>query len=206
MTVSPAFPRLRWAALLWLAVWVPTYAAAWGWTNFLHLCDIAVVLSCLGWWAGSSLLLSSQAVSSIVVNLLWCLDVSWRLLFGQHLVGGTEYMWDAQFPLGARLLSLFHFFWPWLLVGSLRRVGYDRRGWVVQSAIAVPVLAASRLFPSGLNINFAHRAPIFGRALGPALLHLAVSLFALLGAIYWPTHWALARLLPPPTPEKREVV
>jgi len=87
--------------------WVPAYASVWGWTNLLHLCDIAVILTCAGLWFGSPLLLSSQAVSSIVVDLVWDLDVGWRLLSGKHLVGGTEYMWSEQVPLAVRLLSLF---------------------------------------------------------------------------------------------------
>ncbi|MFL5373599.1 MAG: hypothetical protein ACJ78T_06385, partial [Myxococcales bacterium] len=59
------FPRARWAALLWLLVWMPVYASVWGFANFLHLCDVAVILTCAGLWTGSALLLSSQAVSSL---------------------------------------------------------------------------------------------------------------------------------------------
>src|SRR5207237_288632 len=62
------FPRLRWAALLWLSLWVPAYASVWGLSNFLHLCDVAVILTCAGLWSGSALLLSSQAVSSILID------------------------------------------------------------------------------------------------------------------------------------------
>ncbi len=197
--MSPAFPRMRWVALLWLAVWVPSYWAVWGWTNFLHLCDIAVILTCVGLWRGSSLLLSSQAVSSILVDLFWCLDVTWRLLFETHLIGGTEYMWDDRFPLWVRLLSSFHVFWPILLVWSLRRVGYNRRGWLLQSAIAAVVLVASRFVEPASNLNFAYRDPIFGRSWGPAPVHLAVILLGLVTILFWPTHRLLAKLLPPPS-------
>jgi hypothetical protein len=192
---SPAFPRLRWAALVWLAVWLPAYAKVWGWANFLHLCDVTVILTCVGLWRGSSLLLSSQAVASIVVDLAWTLDVAWCLVSGKHLIGGTEYMWDARFPLWVRLLSVFHALWPVLLVWALRRVGYDRRGWLLQSAIAAVLLALSRLAQPALNINFAYRDPLFGRAWGPAPVHLAVILTGLILVIYWPTHLILARFL-----------
>ncbi len=103
-----AFPRMRWIAMTWLLVWGTSYAQVWGWANFLHLCDLAVILTCLGLWRGSSLLISMQAISSIVPALFWDMDFSWRLFSGKHLVGGTEYMWDPRFPLGVRLLSLFH--------------------------------------------------------------------------------------------------
>ena len=194
---SAAFPRMRWAAAAWLAVWLPAYWAVWGSRNFLHLCDITVVLTCAGLWLGNSLLLSSQAVASIVVDLLWTLDAASRLLAGRNLIGGTEYMWDARFPLWVRLLSLFHVFWPVLVVWAVRRVGYDRRGWILQSAIAAALLVAARLLAPAQNINYAFRDPIFGRAWGPAAAHLAVIWLSLVAAIYWPTHRVLAHLLAP---------
>ena len=195
---SAAFPWMRWAAALWLAVWLPAYCAVWGWTNFLHLCDVTVILTCVGLWRGSALLLSSQAVASIIVDLAWSVDVAWRLVFAKHLVGGTEYMWDARFPLWVRLLSGFHIFWPALVLWALGRVGYDRRGWTLQSAIAAALLVAARVVAPSQNINFAFRDPLFGRAWGPAPVHLAVILLGLVVIIYWPTHRALARLFPLP--------
>jgi len=198
--VAPAFPWLRWAGLLWLLVWVPAYWSVWGWPNFLHLCDVAVVLTCIGIWRGSAVLLSSQAVNSMFADLVWCLDVGWRILFGRHVLGGTEYMWDARFPLWVRLLSLFHVFLPVLLVWSLRRTGYDRRGWLLQSAIAAVLMVAARLFEPARNLNYAYRDPLFNRSWGPAPVHIAIMLLPLIGIIYWPTHLVLARFLPTARP------
>ncbi len=188
---------MRWVAAAWLAIWVPAYASVWGWKNFLHLCDIAVVLTCAGIWFGSPLLLSSQAVSSILADLLWDLDASSRLLTGRHLVGGTEYMWQAQFPLGVRLLSLFHVVWPVVLVASLRCVGYDRRGLSLQTGIAACVLLASRLLGPADNLNFAFRDPIWGRSFGTAPIHLALVLAGIVVLTYLPAHFVLSRALPP---------
>ncbi len=193
------FPRLRWAAVGWLVVWTPSYAAVWGWRNFLQLCDVAVFLSAAGIWRGSPLLLSSQALSSLVVDGLWSLDVAWRLATGRHIVGGTEYMWDASRPLAVRLLSLFHFFLPPLLLGCLRerRVGYDRRGLHLQIGIAAATLAVSRFVGDEVtNPNFAFRDPFYRRPLGPPLAHLAITLGALVAAVYVPTHLVLGRVLP----------
>ena len=71
MPPKTAFPRLRWAALVWLAVWTPAYAVVWGWRNFLLLCDLSVFLACAGIWRASPLLLSSQAVASLIIGLAW---------------------------------------------------------------------------------------------------------------------------------------
>jgi len=188
------FPRMRWAALLWLLLWAPAYASVWGAFNFLHLCDVAVILTCAGLWSGSALLLSSQAVSSILIDLLWDVDVASRLLTGRHLLGGTEYLWDASFPLAVRLLTLFHVVWPVLLVWSLRRVGYDRRGYWMQVALASCLLVAARFTDPRLNINYAFRDPFFHRSLGPAPVHVAVSIVGLAVLVYLPVHLVLARL------------
>ncbi len=196
MTPPPSFPRVRWAALGWLAVWATAYAQVWGWVNFLFLCDISVILTCLGLWRSSALLLSSQAVSSLIVETLWCIDFGWRLLLGRQLIGATEYMWDARYPLAVRLLSLFHVMLPLLLVWAVRRVGYDGRAFRTQAAIAVVAVIGARFVRSDLNINFAHRDPIWKRSFGPAPVHLGVILAGLLGVLYWPTHLALARWMP----------
>jgi len=190
---SRAFPRMRWAAAAWLAVWIPAYASVWGPRNFLLLCDVAVLLTCAGLWLGSPLLLSSQAVSSILADAVWAMDAGSRLFLRRHLFGGTEYMWDASFPLAVRLLSLFHLFWPVLLVWSVRRVGYDRRGLGLQIATAGALLLVSRLAGRAANLNFAFRDPIWGLSLEPAELHLAATLAFLTAVFYLPTHLVLSR-------------
>ncbi|MSO22507.1 MAG: membrane-associated protein [Acidobacteria bacterium] len=177
----------------WLLVWGTSYAWVWGWANFLHLCDIAVILTCVGLWRGSSLLISMQAVSSIVPALFWDLDFAWRLFSGKHLMGGIEYMWNERFPLGVRLLSLFHVAWPVLLVWVLTRVKYDKRALPLQTALAVVVFVVPRCVQPEANLNFAWRDPFSHQALGPGWLHLAITTSALVGCVYWPTHWLLSR-------------
>ena len=182
--------------MAWLLVWGASYARVWGWANFLHLCDLAVILTCVGLWQGSRLLISTQAVSSILPALFWDVDFAWRLFTERHLIGGTEYMWDVRFPLGVRLLSLFHVVWPILLIWALARVKYDRRALPLQTAFAVVVLGLSRCLPLEANLNFAWRDPFLHRSLGPAWLHLVVTASVLFICIYWPTHWILDRLFP----------
>jgi hypothetical protein len=193
---STPFPVLRWAALAWFAVWFPTYAHYWGWSNFLHVCDVAVALTCAGLWWGNSLLLSSQAVNAVLTDLLWCADAAGRLAFSKNYLGGTEYMWDSHYPVWVRALSLFHVFLPLLLLWSLRRVGYDRRGLALQAAITAALLAASRFFGAALNLNYAFVEPVFHRSWGPAPLHLFLVWLCMLVFLYWPVHLALKKFMP----------
>jgi hypothetical protein len=199
--VTHPFPLLRWVALAWMSVWLPAYICVWGWANLLHLCDMAVILACAGFWWGNPLLISSQAVSSLVAGVLWCLDVGWKLTTGRYLVGGTEYMWDAHYPLGVRLLSLFHIGMPLALLWGLRRVGYDRRGFATQSGIAAGLLVVSRFLPAALNLNYAYQDPLLHRTWGPASVHLAVTLLVLVAVLYWPTHLILKRFFSAPSAE-----
>ena len=202
-TAAPA-PRPRipaWLgrlALLFLVLWFAAYWHAWGPANFLHLCDIAVILTCIGLSTNNALLLSSQAVSSVLIDIVWTLDVAARLIFGRHLIGGTEYLFDATTPLWARLLSLFHIILPFIVLWSLSRLGYDRRGWKLQSAILLPVLIASRFVTPAQNLNFAVQDPFLHRSYGPAPTHLFITFLFLVFVVYIPTHLLVGRLVPPP--------
>jgi hypothetical protein len=185
------FPVLRWLALLWLAVWIPAYGREWGWQNFLHLCDIAVFLSCLGFIFGNRLLISSQALATVVAGLFWSLDAAWRLFSHHNLMGGTEYMWDSAHPLWVRLLSLFHIGLPILLIVLCARIGYDRRALVLQSGITFCVMAISRWMGPTENLNFTFLDPVFHRALGPAPIHFAIIFAGAVLAFYLPAHMFL---------------
>lgn len=196
MTGAHAFPVLRWVALLWMVVWLPAYVRVWGWANLLHLCDIAVILGCAGLWWASSLLISSQAVSSLAAGILWSMDVGWRLVTGRFLVGGADYMWDTHYPFWVRLLSTFHIGLPLALLWALRKVAYDRRALAWQAVIAAALLIAARFLPAQLNVNYAYRDPLFHRAWGPAPAHLALLFIGIIVLLYWPTHLLLAWLFP----------
>jgi hypothetical protein len=176
-------------------VWVPAYAATWGWSNFLAICDVAAALTCLGLLLRSRLVISGQALAAILPGALWAADVLARVTTGRHLFGGTEYMWLASVPLGVRLLSLFHLGLPVLLLLLLRRVGYDRRALAFEAALMIPLLVLTRLFvPAAKNLNYAFRAPFGNLTFGPAPLHLVVAWLVFVLAVFLPTHLVLRRV------------
>jgi hypothetical protein len=110
-------------------------------------------------------------------------------------------MWDAHYPLGVRLLSLFHIGMPLALLWGLRRVGYDRRGFATQSGIAAGLLVVSRFLPAALNLNYAYQDPLLHRTWGPAPAHLALTFIMLVAVLYWPTHLILKRFFRAPRAE-----
>jgi hypothetical protein len=187
----------RWFAIFWLLIWIPAYWHTWGLGNFVQLCDIAVLLTCIGLWTGSALLISSQAISSILIDAAWALDAGWRLFSGHHLTGGTEYLFDPQYPLPVRMLSLYHLAMPVILLWALSRLGYDRRGLQLQCAIVPLSFVAARFESPQKNMNFAFTDPFFHQSWGYAPVHVAVSIVFMIVVVYYPTALLLRRFLPP---------
>ena len=194
MNRIPLSAKLLYTA--WMAVWVPAYWLHNGPSNFLWICDFANWALFLAIWMESALLASAQLAGIFLIQLVWAVDFAGGLLLGVHPVGGTEYMFDPAKPLWLRALSLFHLWTVPLLVWLVRQVGYDRRGWRLQTAIA------GVLFPLGVlagtpeqNLNWMY-AP-FGlpqTVLEPLLFAIvAVPLAAVL--LFLPGDWIARRLL-----------
>jgi len=162
----------------------------------MHLCDVGAIIACLGVFLQIPILISSQAVGSVFVGLLWGLDVGWRLVTGHHLTGGTEYMWDTNYPIWNRLLSTFHLGLPLLLLWAMRKLRYDARALALQSAIVAPLFIFSRFLPPELNMNYAFQDPLFHRAWGPAPVHLAIIFAGTVIILYWPSHVLFKRIFP----------
>lgn len=194
--------RIPWPAKLayaaWMAVWIPVYWHHDGPQNFLWLCDVANFEVALALWLESSVLISAAAVGVLVIQLVWNVDFLGRLLLGFHPIGGTEYMFDATQPLYVRLFSLFHMAMPPVLLWAARRLGYDRRGLLAQTALTWIVLPATFLLAAPeLNINWVWKPFDQPQSLLPPVGYLAFLLLAIPGLLYGPTHLLLRRILPP---------
>jgi hypothetical protein len=190
----PLWLKIAWTA--WVAVWVPFYWSHYGPQNFLWFCDMANFGVLAALWAESSLLMSWQAVSVLLVQILWTIDIAGRVALGVHLIGGSEYMFVPTIPLVTRILSIFHAVMPGLLLWGVWRLGYDRRAWLCQSvwsAVILPVCyfgwGAQPGFEGGINWvvgPFDHPQ----KRLAP-LLYLGVCMVAYPVVLYAPTHLAL---------------
>jgi len=196
--VERPLPVLRWVWLAFVVVWAPTYVIYWSPVDFLYLCNLAVILTLAGLWLGNSLLVSSQAVATMVIGPLWFLDVCWgAITHGRLLIGGTEYMWDATRPLWVRLLSFDHLAVPLATWWAMRKLGYDGRAWGLQAGIAAAVLLLSRIVEPWKNMNFAQKELVTFHTWGPAPVHLLVIWSVLVLVVYWPVHAALRHAMPP---------
>ncbi len=186
---------LKIAFSVFMVVWVPAVLHTHGPRNFLWLCDVANFLVLAGLWLESRLLLSSQLLAVAVIDICWLLDISSALVFGRHLLGGTEYMLDSQAPVYSRALSLFHVFVPVILCYAVLRLGYDRRAYLLQVAITWCVLPLSFLLAtSEANINWVYG--FFGQPQDAldSRVFLLVVMAAYTFILYLPSHWLAGRI------------
>lgn len=190
-----------------LAVLIPVYWANYGPTNFLYFCDVALLLTLVGMWRESPLLLSLPAVGIMLPQLVWCVDFAAHV-FGWKLTGMTDYMFDANRPVFLRGLSLFHGWLPFLLFYTVRRLGYDRRALPAWSTLAAALCIFSYFLlpaagavvsdpkiPRNVNYVFGFSEETPQRWL-PPLAYLGAWIATLIGAIYVPTHWLLRKTCP----------
>jgi hypothetical protein len=196
-TKIPLWLKMAWT--LWVAVWAPVYLLHYGPHNFLWFCDIGNFLIMIGLWRESAFVLSWQACSVLVVQILFTIDLAARALFGVHPIGGTGYMFNddgSHLPLGLRLLSLFHVVTPPVLLWALRRTGYDRRGLPAQVAADWIVLPICWLgWTEAVNLNWVWGP--FDRpqdVVRPAWLYLVVCMLAYPVLLSLPAHLLLSRL------------
>ncbi|MCJ2075579.1 hypothetical protein FV232_18555 [Methylobacterium sp. WL30] len=188
-----------------VAVLVPTYLSAYGPTNFLYFCDQSLLLTLVGIWLESPLLVAMCAVGLVAPQLLWVLDFLGTAL-GCPITGMTAYMFDRSTAPFLRGLSGFHGWLPFLLIYLVGRLGYDCRALPTWTALAiVTLLACFFLMPpptpepglTPVNINYvwgmSDRA---AQTWVPAWAWLAGLIVGLPTLLFLPTHLALRRWAP----------
>jgi hypothetical protein len=206
MTDSARIPlvvKLGYTAFM--AVLIPVYWHYYGPTNFLYFCDVALIFTLIAVWSENALLISMCAVGILVPQAVWVTDFLLNAA-GFSLTGMTDYMFDANRSLFLRLLSLFHGWLPFLLIYLIWRIGYDRRAlpsWTGVSWVLLPVcfflMPPPQPHPglTPVNINY-----VFGTSDNAAQNFVPgwvwfVGLFIGLPlAVYVPTHFFLARVMP----------
>jgi hypothetical protein len=181
---------------LFVCVLIPVYWTNYGASNFLWFSDIALFVTVPALWLESSLLASTMTLSILLLDVGWNIDFFGRLLTGRSLFGLSSYMFTSKVPLPVRLLSLFHIWFPALLIWMVYRLDYDKRALLAQTLLAWVVLPISYFFiePSE-NINWVRglRGEPQKQMSGP--LYLALTMLALPILIYLPTHLLLKKLI-----------
>ena len=185
----PLWLRIAWTA--WVLAWAPLYWRQYGAQNFLYFCDLGNILIALGLWLESPLLFSWQACGLLLFQALFIVDLGGALLAGRHFIGGTEYMFDPHLSLFMRMLSLFHVVTPPVLLWGIWRLGYDNRGWKLQSLTTWVVVPINYFWRPQYDVNWARGLSFHEQHVVPGLVYLAAYLVLVPVLVYWPTHLLL---------------
>lgn len=188
-----------------MAILIPIYLHYYGPTNFLYVCDVAMILTLIAIWPENSLMISMAAVAALVLQTAWLVDFLVNLA-GVSLTGVTDYMFDSSHPLFLRLLSLYHGWLPLLAAYLVWKTGYDRRAfWSWTALFWVLLLVSYFLMPpptphpglTPVNINYVwgpddHAAQTWV----PAYVWFAGLFIGLPLLVFAPTHLVLSRIVP----------
>ena len=187
-----------------VAVLVPVYWHYYGPTNFLYFCDVALLLTLVGIWIESPLLISMCAVGILLPQTIWVADFAAHF-FGVSLVGTTDYMFKDT-SLFLRGLSLFHGWLPFLLVYLTWKLGYDRRAFAAWTGLATALILVCFFFMppprpdpglTPVNINYVWG---FSDEAAQTWVPPAVWVIGLIVGmplmLYAPIHFLLARIVP----------
>lgn len=203
----PLWAKLAYTAFV--AVLVPYYWHAYGPTNFLYYCDVALLMGLAAAWTGNALLASAPAVGILVPQAVWMADFLGTAA-GRPLVGMTAYMFNENLSLFTRGLSFFHFWLPLVLLALLYRLGYDRRGFWVWAGLAwvlmpvcyflLPAPPAPADNPNiPVNVNYVYgMSDDAAQTWMPPLAWLGLLMAGLPLLVYLPTHLVLKRVFAPP--------
>jgi hypothetical protein len=185
----PLWLKIGWT--VWVLLWIPIYWKQYGVQNFLFFCDLGNLVIAVALWAESALLFSWQAVSLLVFQSLFTIDVAGAWISGRHPIGGTEFMFDPHLPLLVRALSLFHVVTPVLLLWAIWRLGYDARGWKLQTLTCWILVPINYFWRPEHNVNWARGIFFVQQKTVPGWLYLLAYLVLVPGVVYYPTHLLL---------------
>jgi hypothetical protein len=187
----PLWLKIGWT--VWLLVWAPLYWRQYGAQNFLYFCDVGNILIGIGLWLESALIFSWAACGLLLFQTLFIIDLLGAFLTSRHLIGGTEYMFDPHLSLAIRLLSLFHLVTPPLLLWAIWQLGYDPRGWKLQTLLTWIVVPINHYWRPEQNVNWARGLFYREQHVVPGIVYVLAYLVAVPLLVYFPTHLLLAR-------------
>jgi hypothetical protein len=185
----PLWLKVLWT--VWVILWAPVFWRQYGAQNLLYFCDLGNFFIAAALWMESPLLFSWQACGLLLFQSLYTIDLLGGTISGKHVIGGTEYMFDATVPLFVRLLSLFHVATPPLLLWAIRRLGYDSGGWKYQTLTTWVVVPINYMWRPERDVNWARGPFSYEQHVVPGWLYLVAYLIFVPLLVYWPTHLML---------------
>jgi hypothetical protein len=177
-----------------VAVIVPVYWKHWGPKNFLWFSDLALFGLVAALWLESSLIASMVAVTVLLAEICWNLDLLVQLVFRRPFMGLTNYLFKDDQPLFVRLLTLFHIPLLAVIIYLLLLWGYDERAIYFQVPITWLIILATYWAKPEENINWVYGWGDKPQKVMPPVVYLMLHLVAYPLIAMLPVHYVLASL------------
>lgn len=176
---------LKLVSSAWVALLLPTY---WQTTpvQLLWFCNVALLVTWVGLWLESSLLVSMAALGILWWQSLWVFDLLIHLGTGISTIGMANYMFDDRFSRFSRALSLYHGWLPFVLLWALSRLGYDRRALLLQTLVAWIIFLLSAGLTTDLTGPAGNLNMIYGLSEKKPQTWMAPTLWLCLVMLLWP--------------------
>lgn len=164
-------------------------------SDFLWLSDIGLFTGALALVLNNRLLAGMTLLGTLIFDgIVWTSDLLSGWLTGFHPFHATDYMFDPAVHAAVRWLSFFHPVVPALMLWFVRRHGYDRRAFAVQSLLSAIVLLMTWLVTDPAhNINW-----VYGlgkpQSFVPGWLYLAGLIILIPLTCYHPVHLLMRKL------------
>jgi hypothetical protein len=124
----------KYSLTIFTLILIPTYTWYYGPLNFLWFSDVGLFLTVLIVWLNSNLINSMASVGILALELAWCIDFigdfcrNIKIIDFNIIDGLSDYMFETQYLLFFRLMSLFHVVLPFAWIYYLYKWGYNRKG------------------------------------------------------------------------------
>ena len=182
---------LKWVFWIFVLAWAIVYASYYPVANFLWTCNAGLILAAFGVaFNNNRFILSVCLILVALPDLVWTIDVTVALLTGEHLLGGTAYMFDFKIPKLVRLFSLELLLLTPILVALLWRQGYDYRALPVAVGLVLVLYYLTYLFADpATQVNWVWG--LFGRQQStiPQAVYPLVAALGLSTIFLVPSHW-----------------
>lgn len=176
-------------------IMIPTYYLHYGPTNFLWFSDVGLFLIVLSVWFRSSFLISMSALITFFMEMIWVIDYLFTLLTGYNLVGMAAYMFNQDYSMFIRSLSLFHLFLPAFHIQYMSKWGYNPKALTYSIGLFwVILLACFMITPVDDNINYVFISQLNNWQIVTPYLWLSILMFSYPVLIMLPKNYCFQKV------------
>lgn len=186
---------LKYFITIFTLILIPIYWHYYSFYNFLWLSDIGLFLTVIGLWLNSNLIFSMATVGILLLEIVWNIDFFVDLFTKINLIDLSDYMFNSEYPLPLRLISLFHVFVPIIWLFYLYKWGYNKKAFLSFLPLFWADILAVYLFSSpSENINWVFLPQIYKWTYISQPIWLLIMLFGFPLFIFLPMHFLLAKI------------